>query len=128
MKKANILFYQVEEITAPLFRAINDDYIITFESEYKSGVYSKIKSVYNKKNNRAYTAQRYFYKFIGEIQTISNSMLRRGWLWDYKNNVPALQTYKKDIAPYYYKCKAAGLPVYKDQRFLEVLFKEGDNR
>lgn len=102
------------------FVARSKDQVIIFQAEYKNGTYFKITSYCD--GNRCYTAQRYFYKLIPLVQQFTFELLKNGSLWDYKNNVPALVTYKKDITPYYNECIKKGLPLYGDAEFLHGLF------
>lgn len=115
--------WDIEEVNSPLFRAVNDELIILFEAEYKKGLYYKIRSVTTIKNDRTYTAWRYFHKYYHSIMNISFELLKNNYLWDYQNNQEALITYKKDIEPYYKECKELGLSFYGDEAFLEELFK-----
>lgn len=117
--------WKIEEITAPLYRARNDRYTIVFYAEYIRGVYAKIKNVYDEKTGRNYTAWRYLTKYAHIAQRAAFELLKAGKLYDYNNNVPALTTYKKDIAAYYKKCVQNNLPLYGDEEFLKELFKDG---
>ena len=99
------------------FYCVNADKTLWFEAEYKNGTYFNIKSYYDGK--RVYTAQRYHYKFIPLVQEMTFKLLQAGKLWDYKNQCPALETYKKDMRPYYERCKEKGL---ETSLFLESLF------
>lgn len=114
--------YNVHESVPSSFRAISGKNGIYFTAEYKNGLYFNIKSVWNEK--RTYTAQRYTYKYIGVVREIAFELLKAGKLWDYVNGCPALETYKKDIKPYYDKCKANGLSMYADADFMTSLFLE----
>lgn len=102
------------------FYCSNNGQTLWFTAEYRKGTYFKIKSYFDGK--RCYTSERYFYKLIPLIQTITFELLKNDLLWDYKNDCPALETYKKDIEPYYRKCKENNLSLYKDTAFLESLF------
>jgi hypothetical protein len=119
--------WKITEVNNPIFKANNGDYVITFEVEYKYGMYDKIKGVYDINKNRYYTAERYFYKYIPLIREIAFDLLKNNLLWDYVNNCTALTTYKKDIAKYYYICKEKGLSLYGDTEFLDSLFEEDTN-
>lgn len=99
------------------FYCTRNGHTIWFTAEYKNGTYFKIKSFFDGK--RCYTSQRYFYKLIPLIQEITFQLLQHGFLWDYKNNVPALDTYKKDMFPYYQRCKERGM---ETGEFLESLY------
>ena len=63
----------------------------------------KIKSYFDGK--RAYQAQKYHYKLIPLVQEITFELLKKDALWDYKNDCPALKTYKRDMYPYYAQSK-----------------------
>ena len=102
------------------FYCSNKGKTLVFQAEYRNGTYFKIDSYFDGK--RAYKAQRYFYKLIPLVQNITFELLKNGYLWDYKNDCPGLETYKKDIAPYYRKCKENGLSLYADAEFLDNLF------
>lgn len=104
------------------FYCANAGKTLVFNAEYRNGTYFKIKSYFDGK--RAYKAERYFYKLIPLVQEMTFELLKNNKLWDYKNDCPALVTYKKDIAPYYYKCKEKGLSLYNDTEFLESLFND----
>lgn len=91
------------------FYACNNGKTIVFTAEYRNGTYFKIKSYFNGK--RAYTAQRYHYKLIPLVQEMTFALLQAGYLWDIKNDCPALETYKKDMLPYYNKCKETGMSI-----------------
>lgn len=99
------------------FYCANAGKTLWFEAEYRGGMYFNIKSYYDGK--RAYTAQRYHYKFIPLVREITFKLLQMGKLWDYKNQCPALETYKKDMRPYYERCKEKGL---ETSSFLNSLF------
>lgn len=120
MLKLTINNWIIGENGHGLFIARNNDQVIIFQAEYKNGTYFKITSYCD--NNRCYTAERYFYKLIPLVQQFTFELLKNGSLWDYKNNVPALETYKKDIEPYYRKCIENNLPLYDDKQFLDQLF------
>lgn len=113
----------INEVNNPKFTASNGEVIILFECEYKNGLYYKINSVTTIKNNRSYTALRYFHKYYRYIMGISFELLKNNYLWDYQKQQTALKSYKKDIEPYYKKCKELGLTFYADEAFLEELFK-----
>lgn len=115
--------WSIREVNNPLFVANNGEVTILFEAEYKNGLYYKIRSVTTIKNDRTYTALRYFHKYYHSIMNISFELLKNNYLWDYQNNKEALITYKKDIEPYYKECKELGLSFYRDEAFLEDLFK-----
>lgn len=89
------------------FYCCNNGKTLWFTAEYRNGTYFKIKSYSDGK--RVYTAERYFYKLIPLVQEITFKLLQYDKLWDYKNDCPALETYKKDMFPYYQKCKEKGL-------------------
>ena len=78
-----------------------------FDAEYRNGTYFKIKSYFDGK--RVYQAQKYHYKLIPLVQEMTFKLLVNGYLWDYKNDCPGLETYKKDMYPYYLKCKEKGM-------------------
>lgn len=115
--------WDIEEVNNPKFRAINDEVIILFEAEYKNGLYYKIISVTTLKNNRTYTALRYFHKYYYYVMKIAFELLKNNYLWDYKNHQLAVDSYKKDLEPYYKSCKEVGLSFYDDEAFIEDLFK-----
>ena len=102
------------------FYCANNGKTIWFTAEYRKGTYFNVKSYSDGK--RCYTAERYFYKLIPLVREMAFELLKAGKRWDYKNNRPALESYKKDIAPYYNKCKENGLSFYGDAEFLEILF------
>lgn len=102
------------------FYCNNNGKTLWFTAEYKNGLYFQIKSYSDGK--RCYTAQRYMYKVIPLVREMAFNLLKAGALWDYKNGCPALESYKKDVAPYYHKCKENGLSLYGDAEFLESLF------
>lgn len=104
------------------FYCANNGKTLVFEAEYRSGTCFRIKSYFD--GSRAYTAQRYFYKLIPLVQKMTFELLKNNKLWDYKNDHPGLDTYKKDIEPYYNKCKEKGLSLYNDAEFLESLFND----
>lgn len=67
---------------------------ICFEAEGKNGgLYSKIKSLV--KNNRAYTAQRYLYKYIPFIREATFILCLNNYLWDYEVNEPLMELREK---------------------------------
>ena len=99
------------------FYCTNNGKTLYFNAEYRNGTYFKINSYFDGK--RCYTAQRYLIKMIPLVQEMTFELLKRGYLWDYKNDVPALETYKKDMFPYYQKCKNKGL---ETSLFLETLY------
>ena len=99
------------------FYCVNNGRTIWFTAEYRNGTYFKIKSYSDGKRN--YTAERYFYKFIPLVQEMTFELLIHGYLWDYKNNKPGLDSYKKDMTPYYNRCKEKGL---ETSLFLDALF------
>lgn len=102
------------------FYCANNGKTLWFIAEYRNGTYFKIKSYFDGK--RVYQAEKYHYKLIPLVQAITFELLKNNALWDYKNDCPALETYKKDIEPYYRKCKKEGLSLYNDTDFLESLF------
>ena len=99
------------------FYCANNGKTIWFTAEYKNGTYFKIKSYSDGK--RTYIAERYFYKIIPLVQEMTFELLTNGYLWDYKNDCPGLDSYKKDMLPYYEKCKHKGL---ETSDFLESLY------
>lgn len=101
------------------FYCCNNGKTLYFHAEYKNGTYFNIKSYYDGK--RCYTAQRYFYKLIPLVQTMTFELLQKNKLWDYKNGCTALETYKKDMLPYYKRCKEKGL---ETSLFLESLYSD----
>ena len=103
------------------FYCSNNGKTLVFYAEYKNGTYFKINSYFDGK--RVYQATKYHYKLIPLVQKMTFELLKNGHLWDYKNGCPALETYKKDIEPYYRKCKEKGLSLYDDTEFLDNLFK-----
>ena len=102
------------------FYCANNGKTLGFTAEYRNGLYSKLLSYYDGK--RAYHAQRYLIKMIPLVSKIAFELLKNNELWDEKNDCPALDTYKKDIEPYYRKCIDKGLPLYNDTEFLNNLF------
>ena len=113
----------IRQINGSRFTANNGEVTITFEAEYKNGLYYKIICVHNHDSNRTYSALRYFNKYYRHIVPISFVLFKKNYLWDYQNNQSALKTYKKDITPYYNRCKELGLSFYDDEPFIEELFK-----
>ena len=99
------------------FYCSNNGKTLWFTAEYRNGTYFQIKSYFDGK--RAYQAAKYHYKLIPLVQEITFKLLTKGVLWDYKNNCPALETYKKDMYPYYQKCKEKGL---ETSLFLDSLY------
>ena len=99
------------------FYCSNNGKTLWFTAEYRKGTYFSIESYSDGK--RCYTAQRYFYKLIPLVREMTFELLKHGALWDYNNNCPALETYKKDIRPYYQNCKEKGI---ETSDFLESLF------
>ena len=99
------------------FYCVNNGKTLYFNAEYKGGTYFKINSYSDGK--RTYTAQRYLIKMIPTVQEMTFQLLQHGYLWDYKNNCPGLDSYKKDMQPYYQKCKEKGMDTGE---FLESLF------
>lgn len=105
--------WKISESTPDVFYATDGRYTIHFEAKYHNGLYSKVIRYYDTLMKREYSAQRYLYKFINLVQELAFTLLQHGRLWDYKNNCPALKTYKKDMEPYYKKCLEKGLSVSK---------------
>lgn len=105
------------------FTASNGIYKIIFNAEYRNGLYFNVLSYTDIKKNRSYKAYRYLIKPLNVVSDLSWELLKAGKLWDYKNQRPALETYKKDIKPYYDSCIKNGLPLYGDRAFLKELFK-----
>lgn len=99
------------------FYCANNGKTIWFTAEYRNGTYFKIKSYSDGK--RHYISERYFYKLIPLVQEMTFNLLKNGYLWDYKNDCSALDSYKKDMFPYYQKCKEKGLEI---SLFLESLY------
>ena len=99
------------------FYCANNGKAIWFTAEYRNGTYFNIKSYSDGK--RCYTSKRYFYKIIPIVREMTFKLLQNGYLWDYKNDCPGLDTYKKDMRPYYEKCKQNGM---KTSDFLESLY------
>lgn len=93
---------------------------ILFHAEYRKGLYWKIDGYYDGK--RSYQATRYLTKLQGLVRDMAFELLKNGCLWDEINDCPALDSYKKDIEPYYRKCKEKGLSLYNDAEFLDSLF------
>ena len=114
--------WSIRQINGSRFTANNGEVTITFECEYKNGLYYKIICLYNHDSNRTYTALRYLHKYYTDICTISFELLKHNYLWDYQKTQTALKSYKKDIEPYYRRCKELGLSFYSDEAFLEGLF------
>ena len=111
--------WKISEPTPGVFYATDGNYNIHFQTEYRTGLYSKPLGYYDIKNKRYYIAQRYLYKFTNLVQEMAFTLLQHGKLWDYKNNCPALKTYKKDMEPYYKKCLEKGLSV---SQWMESLY------
>lgn len=86
--------YTIERITSNIFRMFteNEKTVIIFEAEYKNGLYFKVKRIVN--NNKTYTAERYFYKYIHDVREATYKLALNGDIWDYKNNCNALKYYK----------------------------------
>ena len=99
------------------FYCVNNGKTIWFTAEYSNGTYFKIKSYSDGK--RIYKAERYFYKLISMVREITFELLKSGYLWDYKNDCPGLDSYKKDMRPYYETCKYKGM---ETNNFLESLY------
>lgn len=91
------------------FYCANNGKTIWFTAEYRNGTYFKIKSYSDGK--RTYTSERYFYKIIPLVREMTFELLKNNMLWDYNRQCPALETYKKDMLPYYTKCKEKGLDI-----------------
>ena len=122
MRKLQFNDWTITENAHSDYYACNGGYSIHFQAEYKSGVYTKILNVYDIYNKRCYMASRYHFKYINLVQAMGTALLRDGWLWDYKNQRPALESYKIHIRPYYEKCIELQLPLYDDAEFLHNLF------
>lgn len=119
MKELRINDWKIVENVGSGFYVCNGRNSIYFRAEYKGGLYFKILSYYSIQQKRCYTAERYFYKIIPIVRELAFELLKRGMLWDYNNQVPALETYKKDMFAYYSKCKEKGLSV---EPWLESLY------
>lgn len=73
---------------------IDKNAYICFEADGKNGgLCFKIKTLV--KNNRAYTAQRYLYKYIPFIREISFILCINNYLWDYELNEPLMESREK---------------------------------
>ena len=123
MKQLKFNDWIITENAGSDFYACNGLHSIHFTAEYKNGIYFNVSNYYDIHLNRCYTASRYLIKIIPLVGEMTFELLKNGWLWDYKNNVPALETYKKDIAPYYKKCMEKGISLYDDIDFLNDLLK-----
>ena len=119
MKELHINDWKIVENAGSDFYACNGRNSIHFLAEYKGGLYFKILAYYNMQQKRCYSAQRYFYTIIPLVREFAFELLKRGMLWDYNKQVPALETYKKDMFAYYTKCKEKGLSV---EPWLESLY------
>lgn len=124
MKELKYNNWTIYSDTAPLYYACNGTHTISFLAEYRGGTYSKIRSYYDMMKNRCYQSPRYTNKVVPLAQDMTFELLKNGMLWDYNNQCGALETYKRDIEPYYRKCKALGLSLYDDTEFLDNLFAE----
>ena len=120
MKTINFNTYEITDLKNGNFTATDGKICILFTAEYRKGCYSQIKSIY--KGTRLYKSQRYFYPYIALVSDMTFELLKAGLLYDFQNKVQALETYKKDIEPYYKECKEKGLSLYNDTEFLESLF------
>lgn len=85
---------------------------IRFKAEYNNGLYFKIRSV--NYGDRNYTSERYFKRYISAISAISYWLLKNNYLWNYKDNEPALIKYKKDILSYWNECDKLGINKYNE--------------
>ena len=124
MKELKFNNWIIHENMPSDFYACNGGESIHFQAEYKCGTYFKILSYYDMHTKRCYTAERYHYKIIPLVRSMTFELLKNGFLWDYKCNCPALETYKKDIKPYYDKCMKLGLSLGNDENFLNDLFMD----
>ena len=91
------------------FYCANDGKTIWFDSEYTYGTRFKIHSFSDGK--RCYTSPRYFYKIIPLVREITFELLKNGHLWDNAHDCNGLISYKKDMLPYYMRCKEKGLAI-----------------
>ena len=78
--------YTIEEICAPRYRIYckEIDVYIVLSMEWKGGSYFKIDTVY--KGGKAYSAQRYHYKWIPLCREATFIVAKEKGLWDYSNN------------------------------------------
>jgi hypothetical protein len=120
MKELNFNGWRITDNTYG-FYACNGTHTIFFKAEYKNGLYFNIVSYVDVQKKRTYTNQRYHYKLLPLVREMTVELLKNGWIWDYQNQTVGLNTYKKDIEPYYRKCKKLGLEVAD---WLENLFEE----
>ena len=124
MKELKVNGWTIYSDMPSLYYACNGTHTISFKAEYRHGTYTKIRSYYDVAKNRCYQSPRYTKKVEPLVQAMAFELLKNDMLWDYNNQCGALDTYKRDIEPYYRKCKALGLSLYDDMAFLEGLFAE----
>lgn len=111
MKELKVNEWYITQNSGSDFYACNGGYSIHFQGEYRNGSYFKILSYYDMHLKRCYTVQRYFYKIIPLVREMTFELLKNNMLWDYNRQCPALETYKKDMLPYYTKCTEKGLDI-----------------
>ena len=87
--------YKIYQYQSNTFKIVIDKNIyICFDAEGKNGgLYFNIKSLI--KNNRVYTAQRYYYKYMPFIREISFILCLNNYLWDYETNQPLMTSREK---------------------------------
>ena len=121
MRELNCKGWKITENGGGSYYANHKEYSLYFETEYKNGIYFNIKSFYDKHTNRTYTSPRYHYKLLPLVRELSFELLKNQWLWDYNNQTVAIETYKKDMKPYYIRCKKLGLTL---SDFMKELYKD----
>lgn len=91
------------------FYCANNGKTIWFDAEYTYGTRFKIHSFSDGK--RCYTSPRYFSKIIPLVREMTFELLKNDCLWDNAHDCNGLISYKKDMLPYYMKCKEKGLAI-----------------
>lgn len=93
------------------FALETDKVKVIFTAEGRNGsTYTKIKSVWNKINNRVYTAQSFTYKYISLVCEAGYILAKNDYLWDYEAQKPLSVTREESLKAYYAKCRELGLP------------------
>lgn len=92
-KPVNIAGYSVYDMNGGRFRAVNQDRIILFTAEGRSGgLYFNVDSYTDNATDRCYRAQRYLYKLIPIVRAFAFYLADNDYLWDYKEQKPLTET------------------------------------
>lgn len=109
--------WKIKHVMGDDFALETDKIKVIFTAEGRNGsTYTKVKSVWNKINDRVYTSQSFTYKYISLVCEAGYILAKNDYLWDYEANEPLSKTREKSLQAYYDKCKELGLstndPIY----------------